>query len=221
MPSHVSLLKALLLTLYLNSDCKSTLTPSIFFLTSTRPVSLHSSLSLRLSSHNSVSCSKNRVFSLSQLFSRSLTLSPSPLSLSVFFFRISLPFLLSVMHQKSLTFVTRVVPETPPTRGPRWNISFLIQLLSAPFRLLSMATVAERASGRQVSSEAQPCLRQMSSPKKERHKEGDTACMKSNDNPETLRFLLRLVWIWMPGHLNMGVVLIWMSITVSDLRSGV
>lgn len=117
-------------------------------------------------SHNSVSHSKNILFPLSQLFSNGLTLSPSPLSLSVFFFRVSLPFSFSVMHQKSLTFVTRVVPETPPTRGPRWNISFLIQLLSAPFRLLSMATVAERASGRQVSSEAQPCLRQMSSPKK-------------------------------------------------------
>ncbi len=44
------------------------------------------------SSHNSVSHSKNILFPLSQLFSHSLTLSPSPLSLSVFFFRISLPF---------------------------------------------------------------------------------------------------------------------------------
>lgn len=100
-------------------------------------------------------------FTLSQLFSHSLTLSSS---VSVFFTRIALPFLVAVMHQKSLTFVTRVVPETPPSRRPRWNISFFIQLLSAPFRFLSMATVAELASGRQVSSEAQPCLRQMSSP---------------------------------------------------------
>lgn len=172
--------------------CKSSLTPSIFFLTSSSPVSLDGSLSLRLFLPQLfVSHSKTILFPLSQLFSHSLTVSSSPLSLSVFFIRISLPFSVSVMHQKSLTFVTRVVPETPPTWGPHWNISFLIQLLSAPFRLLSMATVAERVSGRQVSSEAQPCLRQMSSPKKEgiKKKEGDTAWKKSNDSPETLCFL--------------------------------